>query len=230
MSWTAVDYAYGYNVYLDGSLVAQLDSKTLSYTCDGAGSYTVCAVGNNGSVSNSAVSEVIVISNADALNAPVVSYANNTITWTAVENASKYAIYCNGVFVEYVETTSYTVSKLGVYTVAAIGDAVNYADSLASNEVVLIDDTTVDLSAYSTTEQVNALISAAIQALKIGDYAKAAALTAAVERISAVENKLSGINTTVVAYVTSAIQALNTLRLLSFLPLLSAWRLLKLIT
>ena len=139
MSWEAVDYAYGYNVYLDGSLVAQLDAKTLSYTCDGAGNYTVCAVGNNGSVSNSAVSETIVISNADALNAPVVSYANNTITWTAVENASKYAIYCNGAFVEYVETTSYTVSKLGVYTVVAVGDAIDYADSLASNEVVLIE-------------------------------------------------------------------------------------------
>lgn len=78
-----------------------------------------------------------------------------------------------------------------------------------SNEVVLIDDTTVDLSAYSTTEQVNALISAAIQALKIGDYAKAADLTSAVGRISAVENKLAGINTTVVAHVTSAIEALN---------------------
>lgn len=78
-----------------------------------------------------------------------------------------------------------------------------------SGEVVLIDDTTVDLSAYSTTEQVNALISAAITALKIGDYAKAADLTAAVGRISAVENKLAGIDTTVVAYVGSAIDALK---------------------
>ena len=78
-----------------------------------------------------------------------------------------------------------------------------------SGEVVLIDDTTVDLSAYSTTEQVNALISAAVEALKIGDYAKAADLTAAVERIAAVEGKLAGIDTTVVAYVTSAIEALN---------------------
>ena len=76
-------------------------------------------------------------------------------------------------------------------------------------EVVRIDDTTVDLSAYSTTEQVNALISAAISALKIGDYAKAADLTAAVGRISAVEGKLNGISTTVVDYVTSAISALK---------------------
>ena len=81
--------------------------------------------------------------------------------------------------------------------------------ALVSGEVVLLDDTTVDLSAYSTTEQVNVLISAAIEALKIGDYAKAADLTAAVGRIEVVEGKLEGIDTTVVAHVASAIEALN---------------------
>ena len=81
--------------------------------------------------------------------------------------------------------------------------------ALVSGEVVLLDDTTVDLSAYSTTEQVNVLIGAAIEALKIGDYAKAADLTAAVGRIEVVEGKLAGIDTTVVAHVASAIEALN---------------------
>ena len=76
-------------------------------------------------------------------------------------------------------------------------------------EVVLLDDTTVDLSPYSTTEQVNGLIDAAIEALSIGDYAKAADLTAAVNRISGVEGKLDGIETTVVAHVASAIDALK---------------------
>lgn len=77
------------------------------------------------------------------------------------------------------------------------------------NSVELLDDTTVDLSAYSTTEQVNGLISAAVEALSIGDYAKAADLTNAVNRIAGVEGKLEGIDTTVVAYVTSAIEALK---------------------
>lgn len=58
---------------------------------------------------------------------------------------------------------------------------------LVGSEVVLLDDTSVDLSQYSTTEQMNAAISAAIEALKIGDYAKLADLNAAVERITAVE-------------------------------------------
>lgn len=58
-------------------------------------------------------------------------------------------------------------------------------------EVVLIDDTTVDLSAYATTEAMNGAISDAIEALKIGDYAKASDLAAAVERIAAVETKFN---------------------------------------
>ena len=65
-----------------------------------------------------------------------------------------------------------------------------------SGEVVLIDDTTVDLSAYSTTEQMNTAISTAIEALKIGDYAKAADLAAAVERIAALETKFDSYSTT----------------------------------
>lgn len=57
--------------------------------------------------------------------------------------------------------------------------------------VELLDDTTIDLSNYSTTEQMNAAISAAVEALNIGDYAKAADLLAAIDRIAAVENKFA---------------------------------------
>lgn len=63
--------------------------------------------------------------------------------------------------------------------------------ALVSGAVELLDDTTVDLTAYSTTEQMNAAISAAVEALSIGDYAKAADLTAAIDRITAVENKFA---------------------------------------
>lgn len=61
----------------------------------------------------------------------------------------------------------------------------------AGGAIVLLDDTTVDLSAYSTTEQMNAAISAAVEALNIGDYAKAADLVAAVARITALEEKFA---------------------------------------
>lgn len=63
--------------------------------------------------------------------------------------------------------------------------------ALVSGKVELIDDTTVDMSNYSTTEQMNAAIEAAVTALNIGDYAKAADLLAAIDRIAAVEAKFS---------------------------------------
>ena len=63
--------------------------------------------------------------------------------------------------------------------------------ALVSGDVELIDDTTVDLSNYSTTEQMNAAISAAVEALNIGDYAKAADLVAAVARITTLEEKFA---------------------------------------
>lgn len=63
--------------------------------------------------------------------------------------------------------------------------------ALVSGKVELIDDTTVDMSNYSTTEQMNAAISAAVDALNIGDYAKAADLLAAIDRIAAVEAKFN---------------------------------------
>ena len=62
--------------------------------------------------------------------------------------------------------------------------------ALVGEKVELLDDTTVDLSAYSTTEQMNAAISAAVEALSIGDYAKAADLTAALGRITTLETSL----------------------------------------
>lgn len=63
--------------------------------------------------------------------------------------------------------------------------------ALVGASVELLDDTTVDLSAYSTTEQMNAAISAAVEALSIGDYAKAVDLTAALGRIATLETSLA---------------------------------------
>lgn len=57
--------------------------------------------------------------------------------------------------------------------------------------VVLLDDTTVDLSAYAKTADVTAAISAAITGLNIDQYATDTELNAAIERIAAVETKFS---------------------------------------
>ena len=53
--------------------------------------------------------------------------------------------------------------------------------------VVLLDDTTVDLSAYAKTAEVTAAINEAITGLNIDQYATDAELNAAIERIAAVE-------------------------------------------
>lgn len=53
--------------------------------------------------------------------------------------------------------------------------------------VVLLDDTTVDLSAYAKTADVTAAISSAITGLNIDQYATDTELNAAIERIAAVE-------------------------------------------
>ena len=63
--------------------------------------------------------------------------------------------------------------------------------ALVSGAVELIDDTTVDLSKYSTTEQMNDAISAAVEALNIGNYALAADLVAAIARITALEDAMA---------------------------------------
>ena len=63
--------------------------------------------------------------------------------------------------------------------------------ALVSGSVELIDDTTVDMSNYSTTEQMNTAIGNAITALNIGDYAKAADLLDAIDRIATVEGKFA---------------------------------------
>ena len=55
--------------------------------------------------------------------------------------------------------------------------------------VVLLDDTTVDLSAYAKTAEVTAAISEAISGLNIDQYATDSELAAAVARIAAVEAK-----------------------------------------
>lgn len=60
---------------------------------------------------------------------------------------------------------------------------------LIGGDVVLLDDTSVDLSQYSTTEQMNEAVAAAIEALSIGDYAKLTELEAAIDRITVVEAK-----------------------------------------
>lgn len=88
-----------------------------------------------------------------------------------------------------------------VDAVPAVGDAEENVLYLVMNDetghydiyakvgesVVLLDDTTVDLSAYAKTSEVTAAINSAITGLNIDQYATDTELNAAIERIAAVE-------------------------------------------
>lgn len=82
--------------------------------------------------------------------------------------------------------------------------------ALAGGNVVLLDDTTVDLSEYAKTADVTAAISAAITGLNIDQYATDDDLNAAIARIAAVEAKFdqyytsATIDTMFANYYTSA--------------------------
>lgn len=61
--------------------------------------------------------------------------------------------------------------------------------------VVLLDDTTVDLSEYAKTADVTSAISTAIAALNIDQYATDEDLTAAVARVTALETAIANVYT-----------------------------------
>lgn len=72
-------------------------------------------------------------------SAPTISLSNSTLTITAVNNATSYAIYSNNALLTTTTTTSVDLSTLittaGTYTIYAIAKATGYVDSEKSNEV-----------------------------------------------------------------------------------------------
>ena len=72
-------------------------------------------------------------------SAPTISLSNSTLTITAVDNATSYAIYSNNALLTTITTTSVDLSTLitvaGTYTIYAIAKGTGYVDSEKSNEV-----------------------------------------------------------------------------------------------
>lgn len=71
------------------------------------------------------------------LAAPVIDINNGVISWSAVEHATGYTVYCDGVAEKTNATSPYTIPTKAAgtynYTVVAVGDGVNYSNSSASN-------------------------------------------------------------------------------------------------
>ena len=77
-----------------------------------------------------------------ALSAPVITLADNVISWQAVDNADSYEIYENGESVKTQTQTSYTVTRTVVgayvYKVKALSSDTAYTASPFSNEETYI--------------------------------------------------------------------------------------------
>ena len=82
---------------------------------------------------------VNIVNLASQLSAPTISLSNSTLTITAVDNATSYAIYSDNDLLTTITTTSVDLSTLiktaGTYTIYAIAKGTGYVDSEKSNEV-----------------------------------------------------------------------------------------------
>ena len=80
-------------------------------------------------------------STAPQLEAPIITLSGATITWSAVDGASAYRIYCNDIIVaDNISDTQYVVEQSShgnyVYTVVAISGDAQHSNSPQSNSVI----------------------------------------------------------------------------------------------
>ena len=146
ISWNAVPNADGYEVYEGAEMVSAQTQTTYTISKTEAGEYTysVKATCKDNNYKTSAFSNEVVYEvteNHAQLAAPVISLAENVISWNAVPHANIYVIYENDAEVGRQLTTSYTINRVEegeyTYSVVAAGTA-NYAQSEHSNKVTYV--------------------------------------------------------------------------------------------
>lgn len=123
-------------------------------------------------------------------NIETAGYQNAQQVQTAIQEAISKSGHAHFEEAESVPTADEAQDNV-MYLV--MNDETNHYDIYAKvgDSVVLLDDTTVDLSAYAKTSEVTAAIQSAITGLNIDQYATDTELAAAIERIAAVEAKFS---------------------------------------
>lgn len=146
--WSAIEHAVSYDVFVDGSLAANVTETSYSLTIAENGSYriTVTAKGDGVNYTSSAASEALTYtvgeSAPEKLSAPVLTLEENVVRWSAVDNAVNYDVYVDGAFVENVTQTNYAldIAAEGSYriTVVAKGDGSRYISSDPSVEVTYV--------------------------------------------------------------------------------------------
>jgi hypothetical protein len=125
LTWNSVDNAASYLVTVGSSKYTVSSDKTSYVVMDASGTYSVSvqAIGDGTSYFNGIASDSLSVTK---IAAPVISYADGTISWAAVENATGYNLYINGTKVSNGTSTSYTLPIDGsasyAIAVEAVGD------------------------------------------------------------------------------------------------------------
>lgn len=137
ITWSAVEHATGYEVYVDGELaVTQQDlAFTLSVADVGDYQITVKAVSTDANYLTSAASNAVTVTiEPSKLLAPVVTAQDNVFTWQAINHAASYQVYVDGVKQgEPVTETTFTLNatefKTYSVTVKALSSDKNFVES-----------------------------------------------------------------------------------------------------
>ncbi len=152
VSWTAVEHAAGYEVYVNGAKKADVTECTYTFAETAAGTYTLTVKAksaDNAYLTSAASNEVTFVVGAEqTLTAPVITAEGNVVTWTAVEHATGYEIYLNGTKKATVTNCTYTFAETaaGTYnlTVKAVSGDTAYAASAESNAIKFTVDGRLD--------------------------------------------------------------------------------------
>lgn len=152
VSWTAVEHATGYEVYVNGAKKADVTECTYTFAETAAGTYTLTVKAksaDNAYLTSAASNEVTFVVGAEqTLTAPVITAEGNVVTWTAVEHATGYEIYLNGTKKATVTICTYTFAETaaGTYnlTVKAVSGDTAYAASAESNAIKFTVDGRLD--------------------------------------------------------------------------------------
>ncbi len=135
VSWQPVTGAEKYIVFVNG---ASSETTETSFSLEGRepGAYDVQVQAVKGE--EKATSEVATVKITATLSAPEITLSGNSVSWSAVENATGYEVFVNGESRGTVSGTTYAVleNAVGEYkiTVKAIGNDIFFASGL-SNEL-----------------------------------------------------------------------------------------------
>jgi len=133
-SWTAVDGATGYTVYINGEEKETITE--LSYTLVDGEKITVKAISTNVLYKAESAVSVEKTFTKKTLATPAVEISGNEASWDMVEGAKEYVIYINGEVVATQTGTTYPISEGQKIVVKAVGKAEVYNPAESEPDVL----------------------------------------------------------------------------------------------